>query len=104
MSVQIKYNQSEFFNSNGIKTPFIERSAESLGEIENRMGFTESFILVGQIKSDESCDNFEGLRDKQENIIEGFSENFKKFEILENSNVILEKDFVKVSSIVFAER
>ena len=103
MSVQIKYNQSEFFNSNGIKTPFIERSAESLGEIENRMGFTESFILVGQIKSDESCDNFEGLRDKQENIIEGFSENFKKFEILENSNVILEKDFVKVSSIVFEE-
>lgn len=103
MSVIVKFNGSEFFKSNGIPTPFVERNAESIGSEFDKIGFQESFVLNGQIPSQDGCNDFEEFRSKQTALINGFGEGFGSLEIFENGQVILEKDFTKVSSISFSE-
>lgn len=103
MSVIIKYNGVEFFKSNKIATPMFSKSAEKDLKGIN-LGFKESYELSGQISSgSDSCDDFLELRKKQKIIINGFKENFKSLEVLENNIVIFHKDFVKIKSITFSD-
>lgn len=103
MSVEIKFNGSEFFKKHEIPTPFVEREASSIGvESENR-GFLEGFTLSGQIFNPKDCNDFAEIRLKQEAIINGFGQGFGNFQILEDNAIILEKDFVKVLAINFSE-
>src|SRR5210317_1471982 len=100
MSVQIKYDNLEPFD--GLPLPFVERSIEYI-ENNSNTGAVEQIVLSGQIPPPEDeCDRFSYFIDEQTSMLNFFSKSYKKFEIIEDSVVIVSRENVRVDSVDFS--
>jgi hypothetical protein len=100
MSVQIKYDNVEPFD--GLPLPFVERSIEYI-ENNSNTGAVEQIVLSGQIPPPEDeCDRFSYFIDEQTSMLNFFSKSYKKFEIIEDSVVIVSRENVRVDSVDFS--
>ncbi len=105
MSVNIFYNNQDFFSDNDLPTPHVSRSTSNIIFGES-VGLKELVNLSGQIYLDEppsDCDYLTELNQKREDLINFFSEDFKELKIIEDSTIIFRKDFSKILNINFPE-
>lgn len=93
---EIWYNNKNAFS--GISyTPFVSFSQESDGW----WGASKSFSIIGEIIG---CGtDFSGIIERQKNLINNFSENFKSFEIKESGITLFKADYASIDSIDFDE-
>jgi len=105
-NVKIEYNNIDVFTQQNIGTPNVSRSTQSIimGDIK---GVKEIIELGGAIHVEgdiAGCDYLGVLKDKQQAVINGFSEDYKKLIIKEDGLNILERDFCKVLNIDFPDQ
>jgi len=105
-AVKIEYNNTDVFTQQNIGSPNVSRSTQSIimGDIK---GVKEVIDLEGIIHVEgdiAGCDYLGVLKDKQQAIINGFSEDYKKLTIKEDGLDILERDFCKVLNIDFPDQ
>lgn len=105
-TVKIEYNNVDVFTQENIGTPNVSRSTQSIimGDIK---GVKEIIDLEGvmHVEGDVAgCDYLGVLKDKQQAIINSFSEDYKKLTIKEDGLNILERDFCKVLNIDFPDQ
>ena len=94
-AVKIEYNNTDVFTQQNIGSPNVSRSTQPIimGDIK---GVKEVVDLEGIIHVEgdiAGCDYLGVLKDKQQAIINGFSEDYKKLTIKEDGLDILERDF-----------
>ena len=105
-NVKIEYNNIDVFTQQNIGTPNVSRSTQSIimGDIK---GVKEIIELGGAIHVEgdiAGCDYLGVLKDKQQAVFNGFSEDYKKLIIKEDGLNILERDFCKVLNIDFPDQ
>lgn len=100
MAITIKYNN---FNPFGARPPLISREEDYVytpGGVGHRV---DTFILEGKLSRTDCSDGFNSIFSLTKSLILAFAENFKKFEILENSQTIFSYNYAIVESISFDE-
>jgi hypothetical protein len=105
MSVIIKYDSQDIFTSLDIPTPNMSRSSKEV-IYGDKKGVVDEFVLGGRISLKDppvDCDYFSSLTNKRDALMNAFSSDFKKFEVIEDGSVALEKLFSKVVSIDFPD-
>lgn len=105
-TVKIEYNNIDVFTQENIGTPSVSRNTQTImmGGIK---GVKEIIELEGVIHvggNIAGCDYFGVLKDKQQSIINSFSEDYKTLTIKEDNAEILERDFCKVLNIDFPDQ
>ena len=103
MSVEIIYNNINFFNQENLATPQIERSTSNI-IFGKKRGVKEHIILSGTIHIEnppQNCDYKSKLIEKRDKLINFFSEEYKNIQLKENGVVIFEKDFCEIINISF---
>lgn len=104
--VNIFYNNADFFSSKNLPTPEVKRSTSDVF-FGDKKGVKEKIELNGQIYFSEeiaNCDYFNFLKQRRDELVQAFSEDFKKLEIKEDGEIILQKDFCIISEISFPEQ
>lgn len=97
MSIQITYDNFTFNNP----IPFVSRNQEIIN-YGDRWGQITKISLQGQLTGAGGCpDDFMGLINGQNNLISGFSRDFKKLSIIEDGNTLFQADSCIVRSINF---
>ena len=103
--VNIFYNNVDFFSSKDLPTPEVKRSTSDVF-FGDKKGVKEKIELKGQIYFSEeiaNCDYFNFLKQRRDELVQAFSEDFKKLEIKEDGEIILQKDFCIISEISFVD-
>lgn len=103
MSVNIFYNNTDFFSANNLATPKVSRSTEKIIFGES-VGAKELINLSGTIHIENppsNCDYFSELNSIRLALLNFFSDDFNEFRIEDGSDVILERDFSKVLGVSF---
>lgn len=101
MSVEVKYDGENPFD--GLPVPFVERSIEYITNNSNTAA-VERISLVGQVPPpDDTCDRFNYFINEQASILTFFSDSYKKFEVVEDGEVIISRENVQVESIDFSD-
>lgn len=103
MSVEIIYNNINFFNQENLATPQIERSTSNI-IFGKKRGLKEHIILSGTIHIEnppQNCDYKSKLIEKRDKLINFFSEEYKGIQLKEGGIVIFEKDFCEIKNISF---
>lgn len=101
MAITFKYNGRDVFD--GIsRAPLLSRSEEIIYTGQN-IARGDRFVLSGQIKRVECNGGFEEAYNLTKDLILGFSENFKRFQILDGSNTIFDHQYTIVQSISIDE-
>lgn len=95
--VEIRYNN---INPFGNYPPLFSRQRSQEGGSGGDLYYIDTFVLTGQLVVD-SCMTFEEKYVYVRNLVVSFSENFKKFEIVDGSNVFYSYDTATVESITF---
>jgi hypothetical protein len=97
MSIQITYDNFTFNNP----IPFVSKNQEIIN-YGDRWGQITKISLQGQLTGLGGCpDNFMSLISGQNNLISGFSRDFKKLSIIEDGNTLFQADSCIVRSINF---
>jgi hypothetical protein len=105
MSVNIFYNNTDFFSQNNLATPEVSRSTTSI-VFGDKVGVKENLQLTGQIHLENSptdCDYFSELNTLRDSLLNFFSVDFKSIEIKENSTSIFQRDFCKILNVDFGD-
>ena len=104
MSTNIFYDNVDFFSQNDLPTPKFSVSNVTQS-FNNSKSLVNEIELTGDIyiKNRQSCNLLQQLEEKRDLLISFFSTNFVPIKIIENSNVIFERDFCKVTSINFPD-
>jgi len=104
MSTNIFYDNIDFFSQNDLPTPRFSVSNVTQN-FNNSQSLFNEIKLTGDIyiKNKQSCNLLQQLEEKRDLLISFFSTNFVPIKIIENSNVIFERDFCKVTSIDFPD-
>ena len=102
MAVQIKYDGEDPFD--GLPTPFVERSVEYIGD-NSTVDAVEQISLRGQIPPSgaTNCDRFTYFINEQTSLLNYFSNSYKKFEIIEDGEVIVSRENVRINSVDFSD-
>ena len=104
--IKIKYGGADIFSTLNIAVPLIERESKTIIMGEKK-GVKEIIQLNGKIHIQEEvagCDYYGILLQRQQQIINTFSENYKTLLIEEDGQVILERDFCEINSITFPDQ
>ena len=104
--VKIFYNNTDFFSSKNLPTPEVKRSTSDVF-FGDKKGVKEVIELNGDIYFEQEiadCDYFNFLKQRRDELTQAFSEDFKKLEIKEDEETILQKDFCIISEISFPEQ
>ena len=104
--VKITYGGVDIFSTLNIAVPSIERESRAIVMGEKR-GVKEIIQLNGKIHIQEEiagCDYYNILLERQQEIINTFSKNYKTLLIEEDGQVILERDFCEINSITFPDQ
>lgn len=105
MSVNIFYNNTDFFSQNNLATPEVSRSTTNI-VFGDKVGVKENLQLTGQIHLENppaNCDYFSELNTLRDSLLNFFSVDFKSVEIKENSTSIFQRDFCKILDINFGD-
>jgi len=104
--IKIKYGGVDIFSTLNIAVPLIERESKTIIMGEKR-GVKEIIKLNGKIHIQEEvagCDYYSILLQRQQQIINTFSKNYKTLLIEEDGQTILERDFCEINSITFPDQ
>ncbi len=97
----IFYNGQNAF-TDAIATPLVSVS-NSYSYINSSLARLRTITLRGKIKKDECLGGFQDLYEKQTSLIQKFSKNFSRFEIIEDSVTIFRHDHAIVRTVTFDE-
>ncbi len=96
----IQYNNQNPF---GDRTPLISRTEGYEYSPGGKTSRVDTFTLEGRLKRIECDSGFESIYELTKQLILAFSENFKKFEVIQDSTTIFSYDNAIVDSISFEE-
>lgn len=101
MSVNIFYNNQDFFSDNNLSTPNVSRSASSIIFGEKR-GNKETIVLSGVAHLETAptdCDYLTSLNSLRDSLINFFSNDYKEILIKEDGVEIFKRDFCEIKNI-----